>query len=92
MSAVLTTAEAQTRDRLLNIESFAASQNEVVLVLENVTGEKWNVESTTTEKQLELAGEFLERGDFLEAFYRWVRAYIFSDKGWVLSLPGSSAG
>lgn len=77
----LTVAEQSTRDRLINIESFAASQKDVVAALEKATGETWAIQRTTTTEQLKLAQASLENGDFVLAFYRWIRAYIFSENG-----------
>lgn len=77
--AILTTAEESTRDRLVNIESFAVSPVEIVATLEKVSGEKWTLESTTTEKELALANEALENGDFLSALYTWIKACIFAE-------------
>ena len=78
--SILTTAEAQTRDRLVEIESFPVSQNAIIEALEEATGERWAVEKTTTEQQLAEAQESLEKGNLLPAFYIWVRAFIFSGR------------
>jgi hypothetical protein len=78
--AALTTAEVETRDRLLNIQSFQASPNDIVKALEKATGEKWSIEKTTTKEQLALAQECLEKGDFLPAYYRWVRTCVFAEE------------
>lgn len=76
--SILTTAEELTRDRLIEIESFPISQNSVIEALEKAAGEKWTIEKTTTEQQLAEAQASLEKGDFLSAFYVWVRAFVFS--------------
>ena len=86
VASILTTAEAQTRDRLVEIESFPISQNAVIEALERATGERWAVTGTTTEQQLAEAQASLEKGDVLPALYIWVRAFIFSGE------PGTSAG
>lgn len=78
--AILTTSEEQTRDRLVNIQSFVATSNEIVQALEKATGEKWVVEKTTTEEELRIAGEALEKGDFLMAFYGWIKSCIFTSE------------
>ncbi|KAH7314277.1 hypothetical protein BKA65DRAFT_516518 [Rhexocercosporidium sp. MPI-PUGE-AT-0058] len=78
--AILTTAEETTRNKLIEIESFSVSQNEIVAALEKVTGTKWELEKTSSKEQLDIAGGSLEKGEFLEAFYIWVRAWIFSGK------------
>ncbi|PVH70584.1 NAD(P)-binding protein [Cadophora sp. DSE1049] len=76
--SILTTASGQTRNKLIEIESFSVSQNEIVAALEKVTGQKWKLEKTSMEEQLGTAGANLEQGKFLEAFYVWVRAWVFS--------------
>lgn len=79
--SILTIAETQTRDRLVNIESFAASQNEIVAAFEKAASAKWTIRTTTTKEQLALAHEELDNGEFLPAFYRWIRAVVFSEQG-----------
>ncbi|KAG4429433.1 hypothetical protein IFR05_015085 [Cadophora sp. M221] len=77
---ILTTAEEKTRNKQIEIESFVTSQNEIISILEKVTSAKWNVEKTTSEQELAAAGANLEKGEFLEAYYTWVKACIFSGK------------
>lgn len=48
--------------------------------LEKATGEKWVVEKTTTEEELRIAGEALEKGDILTAFYGWIKSCIFTSE------------
>lgn len=48
--------------------------------LEKVTGQEWEVEKTSMDEQLGVAGASLEKGEFLEAFYVWVRAWVFSGR------------
>ncbi|KAK0118340.1 hypothetical protein ONS95_012630 [Cadophora gregata] len=74
--SILTTAQNETRNKLIEIESFATSQNEIVAVLEKVTGKKWTIEKTSMDDQLGIAGAHLEKGEFIEALYIWVRAWI----------------
>ncbi|KFY98418.1 hypothetical protein V498_01485 [Pseudogymnoascus sp. VKM F-4517 (FW-2822)] len=78
--AILSIAEAETRDRFVNIESFATSQREVVAALEKATGEKWTVEETSMKEQLAVAQEMYEKEDYLNAFYRWVLAGVVSGR------------
>ena len=78
--SILAAAQEQTRNKLIEIESFSTSQNEIVAALEKVTGEEWKIEKTSMDEQLGLASANLEKGDFLEAFYVWIRAWIFSGK------------
>jgi hypothetical protein len=76
--AILSTAEAETRDRFVTIESFKISQNNIVQALERITGEIWAIEKTTTDVQLAEARKSLESGDFLSAFYRLILVVLFS--------------
>jgi hypothetical protein len=79
--ASLTTAEVETRNTLLNISSFTGTQLQVVAALEKVTGEKWEISNITSKEQLQLAGATLEKGDFLNALYLWIKSAIWSDAG-----------
>jgi nucleoside-diphosphate-sugar epimerase len=90
--ATLTTAEVGTRDRLLNIQSFKASPNDIVEALEKATGEKWIIEKTTTKEQLALAQECLEKGDFLPALYRWIRTFVFSERATLPNIENELLG
>jgi len=76
--AILSTAEAGTRDRWVNIESFATSQAEIVAALEKAMGEKWAVKETSMEEQLAGAREMYDKGEVLGAFYRWILAVLVS--------------
>lgn len=76
--AILRNAEAQTRDRFVNIESFSTSQVFIVAALQEGFGEKWTVEMTTTNNQLDVAQKSIEENNFLGAYYRWIRAGLFS--------------
>jgi hypothetical protein len=46
--AVLSKPE-ETANQLIYVDSFTATQNEILSQLENATGEKWKVTKTTTE-------------------------------------------
>jgi hypothetical protein len=76
--AILSTAEVQSRDRFAYMESFTASQREIISALEKATGDTWMIEETTTEAQFAAAKEALQKGDFLAAYYRWIRGGLFS--------------
>lgn len=60
------------------MESFTASQREIVSALEKATEDTWMIEETTTEAQFAAAQEALQKGDFLAAYYRWIRCGLFS--------------
>lgn len=78
--SILSTAQEQTRNKLVEIESLSTSQNEIVAALEKATGKEWKIEKTSMDEQLGHAGASLEKGEFLEAFYVWIRAWVFSGK------------
>ncbi|KAH8588342.1 hypothetical protein B0O99DRAFT_639549 [Bisporella sp. PMI_857] len=78
--SILTTAESDTRDRLVYIESFATSQAEVLSALEKVSGEKWAVKHTTVEEQLTAAKKELSEANYWGAWHRWIKSSLFSGK------------
>ncbi|KAH8597272.1 hypothetical protein B0O99DRAFT_540953 [Bisporella sp. PMI_857] len=76
--SILTTAERETRDRLVYIEEFATSQAEVLSALEKLSGEKWTVEHTTAQEQLAAAKKEFGEGEFWAAWHRWAKTGLFS--------------
>ena len=54
----------ETANRYVFINSFRATQNDILNALENVTGEKWNVKKTTCEEESRLGREKMEKGDW----------------------------
>ncbi|MCJ1379236.1 hypothetical protein MMC17_002336 [Xylographa soralifera] len=44
--------EDETKNRMLYIESFCTTQNEVLRLLENITGQKWQIEHITSEEYI----------------------------------------
>lgn len=84
--AALTHAEDKSREKLVTIQSFAASQKEIVATLEKATGEAWTVSHTTKEQELDKANALMEQGEYLYAFYGWIKAAILGEgsrlEGW----------
>ena len=58
------THPAETANRYVFINSFRATQNYILYVLETVTGEKWNVKKTTCEEESRIGREMMEKGDW----------------------------
>lgn len=68
----------KTANKNLYVASVETSQNEILAALEKVTGSKWTVTKTTTDKEVSEAVEKLGKGDFSGAF-ALVRATSFAN-------------
>ena len=55
---------AETANRYAFINSFRATQNDILKALETATGEKWNVKKTTCEEESKLGREKMEKDDW----------------------------
>ena len=55
---------AETANRYVFINSFRATQNDILSALETVTGEKWNIKNTTCEDESRIGKEKMEKGDW----------------------------
>lgn len=53
-----------TANQYLYIDSFTASQNEILAALESATGEKWTVTKSTTEAAVAEGQALFAKGDF----------------------------
>lgn len=53
-----------TANQYLYIDSFTASQNEILAELESATGEKWTVTESTTEAAVTEGQALFDKGDF----------------------------
>jgi len=69
---------AGTKNRYLDIASFTTTQNEILGILEEETGEKWTVKRATTEDSERVADEKLEKGDY-SAFGDYLKVFLFRD-------------
>ena len=58
------THPAETANRYVFINSFRATQNDILKALETVTGGKWNVKKTTCEDESRLGREMMEKGNW----------------------------
>jgi len=56
--------EEETRNKILYVQSFCVSQNEVLGVLEKVMGEKWSVEHVNAGELIERNREGVVKGDW----------------------------
>ena len=58
------THPAETANRYVFINSFRATQNDILKALETTTEEKWNTKKTTCEDESRLGKEKMEKGDW----------------------------
>lgn len=78
VAAVLSRPE-QTANKYLEVGSFNITHNEVLRIITEVTGEKWNVEHVNS-TELEKAGlASLEKGDTGNAFLPLLISHTFGD-------------
>lgn len=61
--AVLSKPE-ETANQFTYVDSFTATQNEILAELEKATGKKWDVTHTTTKASIEKGNELFKVGDF----------------------------
>jgi hypothetical protein len=61
--AVLSKPE-ETANQFIYIDSFTATQNEILAELENATGEKWKVTESTTEEAKAEGQALFAKGDY----------------------------
>jgi hypothetical protein len=77
IAAVLTHPE-QTANRYISIAGFNPTQNQILEVVEKLTGDKWTVNSLSTEEQEQIGSEKLGKGDY-SAFSNFLRKRIYED-------------
>lgn len=68
----------ETANRYLNIASFTTTQNKILSILEEETGEKWTVTNAKTDDSFKLAEEKLAKGDY-SAFGDYLKKHLFKD-------------
>jgi putative NADH-flavin reductase len=56
--------EEETRNKILYVQSFCVTQNELLGVLEKVMGKKWNIEHVNAEELIEKNKAGVEKGDW----------------------------
>ncbi|KAI1810792.1 NAD(P)-binding protein [Poronia punctata] len=79
VAAVLTYPE-RTINRYISIASFNPTQNEILAVVERITGERWTVNHATTAEHGQIGAEKLSRQDY-SAFSHFLRQRIYEDGG-----------
>ncbi|KAI1184070.1 hypothetical protein F5B17DRAFT_413509 [Nemania serpens] len=77
IAAVLKHPE-QTVNRYISIASFNPNQNQVLEIVEKLTGEKWTVNHLTTAEQQQIGTEKLSKGDY-SAFSNFLRKRVYGD-------------
>jgi len=70
----------ETKNKYVYIGSFTSTQNEVLSVLEKVTGKKWSVQHTTSEEKIKDGKEKVARRDS-SAIRPLVTAATYNEKG-----------
>ncbi len=68
----------QTRNKYLDIASFITTQNEILNLFEEISGEKWNVERKSTSDSLKIGDDKLAKGDY-SAFSDYLKVNLFRD-------------
>jgi len=76
--AAILTHPSETANKYLDIASFVTTQNELLSLLEEQSGEKWTVEKRDTGATQKLADEKLARGDY-SSFGDYLKVYLFRD-------------
>ncbi|KAI0506661.1 hypothetical protein F5B22DRAFT_622796 [Xylaria bambusicola] len=67
-----------TTNRYISIASFNPTQNEILALVEKITGEKWTVNKVSTAEQQKIGLEKLGKGDY-SAFSHFLRKRIHQD-------------
>lgn len=68
----------QTVNRYISIASFNPTQNQIVELVEKLTGEKWTVTRLATSEQQQIGSEKLSKGDY-SAFSNFLRKRVYGD-------------
>ncbi|KAG0648086.1 Bifunctional pinoresinol-lariciresinol reductase 2 [Hyphodiscus hymeniophilus] len=69
---------AKTANRYLNIASFTTTQNTLLKILEEETGEEWTVTHLKTDDSFKSAEEKLAKGDY-SAFGDYLKPHLYGD-------------
>ncbi|KAI1652571.1 NAD(P)-binding protein [Daldinia decipiens] len=77
IAAILSQPE-KTANQYLTIASFNPSQNQILKIVEEETGEKWKVEHVSTAELEKIGLEKLSKGDY-SAFSNFLRSHIYAD-------------
>jgi hypothetical protein len=68
----------ETANKYIRIASFITTQNEILALLEEETGEKWTVVNKKTSDSQKLGDEKLAKGDY-SAFSDFLKPILFGD-------------
>lgn len=68
----------ETANKYLSIASFQPTHNEILQIVEELTGNKWNVERQSTAELQRIGEEKLAKGDF-SAFGQLLRVHLYRD-------------
>lgn len=68
----------ETANKFIRVASFVTTQNEILAVLEEETGEKWTVVNKKTSDSQKIADEKLAKGDY-SAFSDYLKPILFGD-------------
>lgn len=68
----------ETANKYLTVASFTPSQNEILQIIEEETGTKWNIKHVNTADLEKIGNEKLANGDF-SAFRDFLRAHLYGD-------------
>ncbi|KAI0411092.1 hypothetical protein F5X98DRAFT_381091 [Xylaria grammica] len=77
VAAVLRHPEVTT-NRYLSIASFNPTQNQVLGLVEKLTGQKWTVHHLTTDEQQRIGAEKFAKGDH-SAFFNLLKRRVYAD-------------
>lgn len=77
IAAVLQHPE-QTVNRYISVASFNPTQNQVLEIVERLTGEKWTVNHLATAEQQQIGSAKLSKGDY-SAFSNFLRKRVYED-------------
>ncbi|KAG5745424.1 hypothetical protein H9Q69_012340 [Fusarium xylarioides] len=82
----------ETKNKYLNIAGVTTTQNEVLKIVEQVTGDKFEVSHVTGAEQEKIGDEKIAKGDF-SAFGNYLEQFLFADgAGHALKGDGNAIG
>lgn len=79
IAAILANPE-KTANQYLSIASATATQNQLLKIFEEETGEKWKTEIVKSSDLNDVGNEKLGKGDY-SAFREFLQAYLYGDDG-----------
>lgn len=80
----------ETANKYLAVSSFTPSQNEILQIIEEESGTKWNIKNVNTADLEKIGTEKLSKGDF-SAFSDFLRAHLYGDGRGNAPKPENSA-